>query len=1175
MNSSNFNHSSRLWSAKGGSLMAFLVVLCALFIGAMAAQAQLLVYEPFNYPSGTFATGTAGTGTGETGNWTCGLSGTIVSGLTYTGLPVANRALSSSGGRQFISFANPLTPVTGTTNWISFLYTASGNMGGNVDGVYFPNGGTGLYFGFGMAPNSGTQGGLGLGSMTTTGSSAAGATSIASSFQGTYGITYLVVIKIVFNTSGNNDTITVYLNPVAGATAPGVSATYTVSSFDVGTITGIGLNCQGGASITADEIRVGDTYGDVVGYVPPPSAPTGVTATPGINMVTLNWNAVSGATGYLVLHGTNSGVYTATYKVASNAYTDISPVDGITNYYVVEATNSSGASANSLEVYAVPTSALPGPPTGLTATGTNAAVSLSWIAGSGATSYNVKRSTTSGSEATITNVTVTSFYDSNVANGTQYFYEVSSVNGSGEGINSSEVSATPNLPPAAPTGLTATAGTNQVTLAWNSSAGATSYNVKRSTTNGMEVTITNVTTTGYIDSSAVKFSTYYYVVSAVSGDGESANSSEVYATVLGSYGPDAYESFNYPLGNLANNTPTTAAGFTGNWTVSGAPSITSGLTYTNLPTSNHAYQHSAAASQTWENLATPLSSGTRYISFLVKGSGNSGGDTVGLFFKGSNATSLFAGFYSPYSANQTGYGIGQVNSTALGAATGLGNPSPIDNTAVHLVVIEINFNTSGANDTVSLWIDPPGGVLTPGVAPIEVSSNFDVGTISAVGINITGGYNPIFDEIRVGDFYGDVSGYVVASVPTNSTTLALSVQQVEQVSWTANSSDSYQPQRSTDGSTWSNLGGVLTGSTVSSVYDPSPVAFYQILDYVSGIGNAAYNGSFEILDNSYGTGASGWNNLGNGFDGNGNSINSYVTNQWGSVTPVDGTNLLYMEGITSTPGVAGFNVEVNSDEFPIPAGGVNYPISFSSCNPRNIGCNQQYEIGFFDSTGANISYSGWMAIGAGTGTTWQTISNNFAAPANAAYMTIGFLMACGAGSGWDNVTLIDNIQVGFAEAGTTNVLTPTAQSANVFAAAVQTNGTTAGSATGTVAFQLNSVPQSIETVAGGIAYSAPAAVPSSYTLLAIYSGDGTYLGSSNSLVVSGSVNTASTNIVTSISGNQLSLSWPADHIGWTLQSVTNLLGTWQDVAGSATTNEMNVTVSPAKPTVFYRLKYNP
>jgi|GEM_PF-2360980 len=65
-----------------------------------------------------------------------------------------------------------------------------------------------------------------------------------------------------------------------------------------------------------------------------------------------------------------------------------------------------------------------------------------------------------------------------------------------------------------------------------------------------------------------------------------------------------------------------------------------------------------------------------------------------------------------------------------------------------------------------------------------------------------------------------------------------------------------------------------------------------------------------------------------------------------------------------------------------------------------------------------------------------------------------------------------------------------------------------------------------------------------------------------------------TNIICSVSGGQLTLSWPADHLGWTLQSQTNTLtGTWYPVSGSTATNSMTVPVNPANPAVFYRLKY--
>src|SRR5262249_47230999 len=119
----------------------------------------------------------------------------------------------------------------------------------------------------------------------------------------------------------------------------------------------------------------------------------------------------------------------------------------------------------------------PSAPTGLTATGGNGQVSLSWTASSGATGYYVKRATTSGAEAQIASAATTTYTDTTVTNGTTYFYEVSAYNSYGQSSNSAEVSATPVAPPGAPTGLTATAGNAQVALTWNGVTGATSYNV--------------------------------------------------------------------------------------------------------------------------------------------------------------------------------------------------------------------------------------------------------------------------------------------------------------------------------------------------------------------------------------------------------------------------------------------------------------------------------------------------------------------------------------------------------------------------------------------------------------------------------------------------------------------------------------------------------------------------
>lgn len=89
---------------------------------------------------------------------------------------------------------------------------------------------------------------------------------------------------------------------------------------------------------------------------------------------------------------------------------------------------------------------LPGAPTNLVATAGNTQVSLTWNAVSGATSYNVKRSTTSGGPYTTiaSFVNATNYTNTGLTNGTTYYYVVSALNNLGQGGNSNQASATPS-----------------------------------------------------------------------------------------------------------------------------------------------------------------------------------------------------------------------------------------------------------------------------------------------------------------------------------------------------------------------------------------------------------------------------------------------------------------------------------------------------------------------------------------------------------------------------------------------------------------------------------------------------------------------------------------------------------------------------------------------------------
>ena len=92
----------------------------------------------------------------------------------------------------------------------------------------------------------------------------------------------------------------------------------------------------------------------------------------------------------------------------------------------------------------------------------------------------------------------------------------------------------PGVPPA-PTNLNATPGNNQNVADLDASAGATAYNVKRSTVNGGPYTnvLVGVTGTAVTDIGLNNGTTYFYVVTAVNASGESPFSSQDDATPSG------------------------------------------------------------------------------------------------------------------------------------------------------------------------------------------------------------------------------------------------------------------------------------------------------------------------------------------------------------------------------------------------------------------------------------------------------------------------------------------------------------------------------------------------------------------------------------------------------------------------------------------------------------------
>ena len=218
--------------------------------------------------------------------------------------------------------------------------------------------------------------------------------------------------------------------------------------------------------------------------------------------------------------------------------------------------------------------------------------------------------------------------------------------------------------PAAPTGVTAVAGFGQVSLSWNTIPGAVSYNIRRGTTSGGEITVANVSTVNnawpnsnqYIDTGLAGSAAYYYQITGVNTDGEGIGSVELSAA------PQAASVFNFEspyigIGTYQYNLsggPWTYSGTTGNG--SGIVSDGSAFGNPNAPGTNM----QAGFIQEYGSISRAIPGfepGTNYtISFsAAERDGNNqtwnakiNNSVIGSYNPGSSATG-----YTDYTANFT------------------------------------------------------------------------------------------------------------------------------------------------------------------------------------------------------------------------------------------------------------------------------------------------------------------------------------------------------------------------------------------------------------------------------------------------------------------------------------------------------------------------------------------
>lgn len=292
----------------------------------------------------------------------------------------------------------------------------------------------------------------------------------------------------------------------------------------------------GGESAPSAEVSASPQAG-------PPAAPVVVSVIPGVEDATLEvqWSLVQEADAYRVLWGTASGVATSgtateVTDLAVPPYTIPSVDPSLVYYAVVYARNDAGEGPVSAEA----SGHLPlDPPRNLNISTDIDTVTLTWDAPTDDTpdGYTLYFTTTSPFDLTQATAIpdVTSPHEhAGLLPDTTYRYAVVATLGAVE--SEPEGLALATTSPAAPAGLSATAGNNRVDLAWDAVPGVDSYTVYWDTaagvTAGAATVVPDVLTTAWRHVGVTDAQTYYYRVTSTKNGLESALSEERSATAF-------------------------------------------------------------------------------------------------------------------------------------------------------------------------------------------------------------------------------------------------------------------------------------------------------------------------------------------------------------------------------------------------------------------------------------------------------------------------------------------------------------------------------------------------------------------------------------------------------------------------------------------------------------------
>ena len=343
---------------------------------------------------------------------------------------------------------------------------------------------------------------------------------------------------------------------IAGAT----DSTYTLADADEGKAIKVQVSFTDDAG---NDETLTSAATDAVAAPEPPASPTGLSATASHDSVTLSWDdpGDDSITGYVILRRNRDihaeGEFTNLVKdtgAAATTYTDDSVAAETPYTYRIKAINEHGESERS-RWFHIDTPAAPDPadlalaeppasPTGLAAEVSHDSVTLTWDdpGDDSITGYVIlRRDSAIHEEGTFETVesdtgsAETAYTDDSAQPERKYVYRIKAINEHGLSEISSWVRAyTPAAPvPAAPTGLSASASHDSVTLTWDDPGddSITGYVILRRNRDidakGEFTTLvedTGATATTYTDDTVEPETPYTYRVKAINEHGESERS---------------------------------------------------------------------------------------------------------------------------------------------------------------------------------------------------------------------------------------------------------------------------------------------------------------------------------------------------------------------------------------------------------------------------------------------------------------------------------------------------------------------------------------------------------------------------------------------------------------------------------------------------------------------------